>query len=458
MNERELLKLQKQLAFYEQLTALLNGVVKEKGEDIQNNEQYCEALKWKITRMIEEVYKLDILNDDFDLGSFVAQNIDATIERMKVQMDKPWLRDKLTLGLMGHFNSGKTTALNLIFDENFATRNRENTALATYLVYGNNTDKLTVVDKGGKSQVISLKDGELFDYAKGIRNFPFARIFDYLVKESQNKVLSNLTFIDTPGLSSTNEHSEPTMKAVSSCDAIFWFINLTESVTKEDLNFIKKNLADKPIYVVLSFADDVESLDGSKKVVCDIFRKENVDVKAYFLLGRDKEMQASFKKLVTSKLNEVIKEYEVYNPYAHIYALVLKFEEVVLGFQKALTEAHNELDHATDQIADTYKNSQNQYGSACNSCVSRLNNMADTFNNRCSGATFCGGASGAMASDFNGVVSALQRMGEAYDRIDFQKLVEYGQKIGQMGELQSKINRASEVLAEIKEIKSIFED
>lgn len=49
-------------------------------------------------------------------------------------------------------------------------------------------------------------------------------------------------------------------------------------------------------------------------------------------------------------------------------------------------------------------------------------------------------------------------MGEAYDRIDFQKLVEYGQKIGQMGELQSKINRASEVLAEIKEIKSIFED
>lgn len=169
-------------------------------------------------------------------------------------------------------------------------------------------------------------------------------------------------------------------------------------------------------------------------------------------------MQASFKKLVTSKLNEVIKEYEVYNPYAHIYALVLKFEEVVLGFQKALTEAHNELDHATDQIADTYKNSQNQYGSACNSCVSRLNNMADTFNNRCSGATFCGGASGAMASDFNGVVSALQRMGEAYDRIDFQKLVEYGQKIGQMGELQSKINRASEVLAEIKEIKSIFED
>ena len=99
MNERELLKLQKQLAFYEQLTDLLNGVVKEKGEDIQNNEQYCDALKWKITRMIEEVYKLDILNDDFDLGSFVAQNIDATIERMKVQMDKPWLRDKLTLGL-----------------------------------------------------------------------------------------------------------------------------------------------------------------------------------------------------------------------------------------------------------------------------------------------------------------------------------------------------------------------
>jgi hypothetical protein len=467
MNEREVLKLQKQLAFYERLTALLNGVVKEKGEEIRKNEMFCDALKWKVTRMTEEVYKLDFLDDDFDLRSFVAQNIDAPIERMKVQLDKPWLRDKLTIGLMGHFNSGKTTALNLIFDENFATRNRENTALATYLVSGDTTNKLTLVDKGGKSQIINIEEGELFDYAKGIRNFPFARIFDYLVKESKNKVLTNLTFIDTPGLSSTNEHSEPTMKAVSSCDAIFWFVNLTESVSEDDIKFIKKHFffkeqgtekQIKPIYVILSFADDVESMDESAKVVRQRFRNEGIAVKAYFLLGRDDKMKSTFKNLVTSKLHEVIGEYDVYNPYAHIYAIVLKFEEIVLGFQKALTEGHNRLDQETDKIADAYKNSQNKYSSACNSCVSRLNNMADTFNNRCSGATFCGGASGAMASDFNGVVSALQKMGEAYDNIDIQKLVEYGHKISQMGELQSKINRSSEVLAEIKEIKSIFED
>lgn len=449
---------EKKLAFYEQLNALLNGVVKEKGEEIRNNEMFCDVLKWRITHNIEEIYKLDFLPDDFDLRSFITQNVDAPIERMKEQMDKPWLKEKLTIGLMGHFNSGKTTALNLIFDEKFATKNRENTALATYLTYGSQTDNITIVDKGGKSQVISIAESALFDYATGIRNFPFARIFDYLVKESRNKVLENLTFIDTPGLSSSNEHSEPTIRAVSTCDAIFWFINLTESVAQNDIKFILDNLKDKPIYVVLSFADDVESLDRSMNAAKKEFEKGDIDVKAYFLLGRNKKIQADFKTEVTKRLYEVIKRHEVYNPYAHLYQIVAEFEELLVLAQRSLTEAHNELDKETDNIADAYRSSQNRYGSACQNCVSRLNNMADTFDRRCSGAIMCGGASGALASDFNGVVESLNSMATAYDAIDITKLVDYGQLVGKMGYLQGKIDRAAEVLADLKEIKKIFEN
>lgn len=449
---------EKKLVFFERFTALLNGTVKEKAEEVKEGEKFCDTLKWNVTRLVEEVYKLDFLNDSFDLSSFVNENISGPIERMKIQMDKPWLKNKLTLGLMGHFNSGKTTALNLIFNENFATKNRENTALATYLVYGSNTAKITIVDKGSKSQLIDVADSDLFDYAQGVKNFPFARIFDYLVKESSNKVLEQITFIDTPGLSSTNEHSEPTMNAVLSCDAIFWFINLTEGVAKNDIQFINTYLSGKPIFVVLSFADDVESLDRSVAVARNEFKKAGIEVKAYFLLGRNKNMQSEFKNLVTSKLKEITQDFEVYNPYAHIYQVVLGMEEILLDAQKALTAEHSRLDKETDKLADSYTDSQRRYGSACSNCVSRLNNMIDTFNNRCANAMFCGGAFGALSGDINIVVDSLGKMGTAYDAIDIQKLVEYGQLISKMGYLEMKLEKSAEILEEVKKLKKIFGD
>ena len=447
---------EKKMNFYNRLTDLLNGVVKEKSEDVRKREYFCDVLKWNITKIIEEIYKLDFLSDEIDLRSFISENVDDPIERMKIQMDKPWLNDKLTIGLMGHFNSGKTTALNLIFDENFATKNRENTALATYLTYGENPDVITIVDKGGKSQIIPLSDGELFDYSKGIRNFPFARIFDYLVKDSRNKILENLTFIDTPGLSSSNEHSEPTMKAISTCDAIFWFINLTDSAAIEDVKFIETYLKEKPLYVVLSFADAVESLKASKDVVVSEFKKRNIDVKHYFILGRNSQFQTEFKQSTIKKLKELINEYEVYNPYAHLYGFVSWMENVLIDSQKALTDSNNKINKKTNEILNNYKSSENRYSSAWENCTNRINNMIETFQQRCSGAFMCGGASGAIASDLNSVIDSLKRMANSYQEIDLSQLVEYGHLTMAMSEVQSKIERASEILTEIKELKNVF--
>ena len=290
----------KKILFLERLTRLLNGAIKEKNQSAIESEKFCEALKWKISRIMEEIYKLDYLSDDFELSSFVSSHIVAPIERMKEQMDKPWLKDKLTIVLLGHFNAGKTTALNLIFDENFATERRENTALATYLVSGNNTEVLTVVDKGGKSQEISVEDSSLFDYSTaGFRNFPFARIFEYVVKESKNRLLSQLTFIDTPGLNASNEHSEPSIRVIPNCDAIFWFIKLTGSVPETDLKFIKENISDKALFIIFSFVDAVENREKSVSVALQRFEDFEIDVKDYFLLGRRSEIQNEFKKHIT---------------------------------------------------------------------------------------------------------------------------------------------------------------
>ena len=79
----------KKILFLERLTRLLNGAIKEKNQSAIESEKFCEALKWKISRIMEEIYKLDYLSDDFELSSFVSSHIVAPIERMKEQMDKP---------------------------------------------------------------------------------------------------------------------------------------------------------------------------------------------------------------------------------------------------------------------------------------------------------------------------------------------------------------------------------
>lgn len=447
----------KKILFLERLTKLLNGSIKEKDKATIEAENFCDVFKWKLSRIMEEIYKLDYLSDDFDLSSFVNSHIVAPVERMKEQMNKPWLKNKLTIGLFGHFNSGKTTALNLMFDERFATACRENTALATYLVSGNNSEFLTVVDKAGKSQEISLEDSSLFDFTAGIRNFPFARIFEYVVKESNKKLLSQLTFIDTPGLDATNEHSEPSIRVIPNCDVIFWFIKLTGSTSDSDLKFIRDNMSEKSIYIIFSFVDAVEDKDKAIEIALQRFKDCEIEIKGYFELGKNKLIQERFKEETIKSLDYIASNYNVYNPSAHLYSTMCNMEELLVNFLKDATNAINKLDKETDKMSDFYTSSRSKFATAWNNCTARINSTIDTFNSRCSNATFCGGASGAIANNINSIVSSLKNMGEAYDEIDGSKLVEFGHYMSLMSQHQSKNERASELLKEIQDLRKIFE-
>lgn len=99
-------------------------------------------------------------------------------------------------------------------------------------------------------------------------------------------MLSQLTFIDTPGLNATNEHSEPSIRVIPNCDAIFWFIKLTGSVSEADLKFIKENINDKALFVIFSFVDAVENKEKSIEIALQRFKDFEIEVKGYFQLGR----------------------------------------------------------------------------------------------------------------------------------------------------------------------------
>ena len=67
------------LEFFDELTSLLKGNVKPKSEDTINGEAFCDALKVQITKLLEETHKLDILSDDFNLSSFISENVDLSL-------------------------------------------------------------------------------------------------------------------------------------------------------------------------------------------------------------------------------------------------------------------------------------------------------------------------------------------------------------------------------------------
>lgn len=447
------------LSFYEQLTTLLKGNVKPKSDEVIGGEEFCDSLRKIITDLFEETHKLDVFSDEFNLREFLREHIDRPIERMKEQMEKTWLRDKLTIGLMGHFSTGKTTALNLMFGESFTTDGHENTALATYLTYGTNTNVVTIVDKAGQSQELTLDQCGLLDYAKGVEDFPFARIFNYMVKENKNKTLKDLTIIDTPGLFSTKvDHSIPTMNVVSSCDAIFWFINITDSASKEDINVIHKYVGSLPLYIVFSYVDargtTPQTVDEAIKKILQEIKKNEIDCKGFLKLGKRDSVRQQFKSEADVILKKLANEHEAYVPAAHIFEVINFLEGFLVKCKNDFTQAVTDLDSETDKLYDEYQSSCRSFVTECNNSQSHFNNMVDTFNNRCNGATFCVGAYSALCNNINSISESLRRMVRAYNSMDSSKLVEYGNGVARMNMCQYKLDRVSEILSKLNELKN----
>lgn len=449
---------EKKLVFFDKLTAILKGNVNPKSEETLHGELFCDWLKLQISKLFEQTHRLDLFSDEFNFSEFLAQNIEYPLERMKVQMEKTWLRDKLTIALMGHFTTGKTTALNILFDEAFQTNRHENTALATYLTHGKKQDHITLVDRAGQSQKLTLEQCSILDYSEGVRDFPFARIFDYMVKENDHSLLKELTVIDTPGLFATKTgHSAPTMNVVSSCDAIFWFINVTTSLTSADIKVIKESLAGLPLYIVFSYVDargtNVSQVDSAISSMLKALKKEGIEPKGHLKLGKSADIQAKFKSDALSLLKRLASENEVYDPSSHILAVINFLEDFLVKCQKQLRDLIGEVESETDRLLSDYRSSSRSFATECSNCINRLNNMVDTVNSRCSNVMVCTGTYNVICNNINSVQSSFKQMLQAYDDMDVSKLVEYGNGMANKSRYQNLLDSVSDILKNVKKLK-----
>lgn len=440
--------------FLQRLTSLLNSEVRTKTKEDVESEEFCEVLKWQLTRCFEDALKIDALPDDFKFAPFIAQHVNAPIERMKEQIEKPWLKDKLTIGLLGHFSTGKTTALNLILSENLPTNESENTALAAYLINGTGNE-MSIVTKSGQTLILKDEDSKVLDYATG-EKFPFARIFDYIVKENRSQLLDKLTFIDTPGLGRNPQHSEPTISALQSCNAVIWFVKVTDSISLSDIKFIQENIGERTLYVVLSFVDDVEYPDKTIKTIKDRFSKDGITVQEYFTLGNSPSLKSEFREKIVNSLKKAAENYDADNPHEHIDLIINSLEEVVVSYKKLVTEEYNELDKETDKLAEDYLRTFNTSVTELTTCWRFLSNLIDTFNSRCAVATLCKGAHNAIGSLLDSCHESFIKMLKEMNTIDATKLIDLGQGKSEMCSKNLRSKQAGEILENINKLKKNF--
>ena len=451
------------LSFIKDFQALLDERIEPESEEIRNTKLGCEMLKFEIRDILERIKALDILNDDFSVIDICEHEVELPLRRYVEQCKKPWLQDKLTIALMGHLKTGKTSAMNCYFGEDFPTSSEEATALATYLYDGDNPKQTAMlVDKEGGVQEINAEQLQLFSLENSF-NFPFARMFSYIAKKSKHPALSNKTFIDTPGLFSSNsEHAYTTYKVLDYCDVVFWFVDCRKSISETEITFIKEQIGDKPIYIIFSFVDGRGTTESGIIKAQDVIKQKlsenGVSIQGYLQFGRKESTQEQFRKEFGKTIESLGNNYQTIAPISQIIQLLLVLQEkIVLSAQKEFTEQKNKKKKELDEIANNISGAARSVQSAFSSVGNRFSGMINTLDNRCANVTFCtGGAYNTLRSNVSQLASSLQTIAEAWDNVDYDVIAQFGALSANIGRLEDIISRLDSINSDINEILNKF--
>ena len=458
--------------FYQSLTQILQKEAILKNAKVTELEENYTIIQWMIRDIVERIHKLDLFSDDFSISNFLENSINAPIGRILMQQQKPWLNDKLTIGLVGHFNSGKTSFLNTLFGENFPVAWKETTALPCYLTHGNNTNTHKLVYKDNSVIEIDDQQAQLLNFVT-TNNFPFAKVFDYLVKENDNNLLQNVSFIDTPGLASTIDgHTDPTFQIIQYCDIILWFIPITDGdLDTDSIRFIKNNIQEKPIFFVFTFADDPAwDYEQVKQQVLNTANKNDIKVIGYLKYEHPHKWMIEKKDSMPEEHYILMKEeYDarinnIKNDFQQLYdqsisqhkrsspisllieSLNLLLDFVILGNQR-IRELIDETTKDQETTLNEYKKNMRTFTTSIQGLGDRCTQIIDTFNQRCSNVLFCTSTSTVIANQINHITENLNEMIDAFNNIDGSQLVIYGR-------YESSIEKFNEISKSLDEIKT----
>ena len=450
----------RQETFFSDFSLLLKKPIKPESEETKMARDFADSLKWTLRNLVHQVAKLDLGLDVKTAESLLDGYVEKPLIRFVEQQSKPWMRDKLTIAIMGHYSHGKTSVLNCLFDQHFPVQGSESTALATYLSYGENTNIINLVDKGGSIQEIldEKKEVGLLDY-KISNNFPFARFFDYIEKECNVSLLENLTFIDTPGLfSEKTGHSDPTTNVLVQTDVILWCERLDRGFEDTSIEFLQKSVSptEKPIFLLGTFADNVRNTEDVLSHFVSKAEDNGIKLSGCFIFGKDQTLQKEFKNDFYSHASNWAEEYETVDPITQILYLVHSMIDFLKDRQKQIKEALTQLNSKSDELENNLVKAFKRFNSSTNSFQNSYSNLIDTFNSRCVGAWGCGGAEGAMRSRIDSTRSSWNSVIDAYNNIEINDALAIGNIANKLADVENDGKAVDDLIQEFENIYKQF--
>ncbi len=214
------------------------------------------------------------MNDSlFDLmrASGPSDRTAVEIENLKNEFDvwqnlekKHWLRNKRTIAFVGEFSAGKTSIVNSILKQNdpdailLPESVKATTAIPTYISNTLGRSSFVFLTPNNQLKTMSestfkMVDKDVLDNVKGTSS-----LIKYFVMSYQNKALSDLSILDTPGFDSNDsEDTVRTIEVINECDALFWVIDVNKGeLNKTSIKTIKENLH-RPLFIVINKVDTV---------------------------------------------------------------------------------------------------------------------------------------------------------------------------------------------------------
>lgn len=415
-------------AYYKRFINLASSQTEGK-EKVREIQEVTGILKYALRQVVEMMDKeklFDGFSEEFDIfnnkcdGStniFASYFFDSPLDMFAEYARKPWSKNKLSVGLYGRMSAGKTSVLNTLFDEKFPVCTGENTAVPTYLYYGDECNYISLVDAQDSIQKIDISEISIIDWDKSY-HFPFHRMYDYIAKQNNSEVLLNFTFVDAPGVfSGTSSNHIAADKSIEKIDIIVWVTDLNQSFGEEEKKYLSDHANGKPVYIVTTFTNRMtdEQYQKGKQVIID--RIEETDINLKGILRYDSNCPEKFKEnfhniVITGTIADG--EITPVAPEDTLMFGITYLQKVLEANLSHYTEARVTAVNKQEEIENAIKNQSNTFRNRVNDVLGSHSHLCNEYND----SYFLS----AMLAPINRLTGDLNRMIDSYNDMDIVNL------------------------------------
>jgi len=389
-----------------------------------------------------------------ELRSFVDNLNMYTMEFIEACIDEPlrkwarlermsWLKDKCVVGVMGRYSTGKTTLMNSLLKLNLPTDSEANTALPTYIANGSQTE-YRILDVNGEIKKIPESMVKLFDHEYS-GNFPFSKIIQYIVLNQNAELLRKISFLDTPGVSKDERDMNLTASVTNQCDLIFWLVSaMNGQLDKFEISFLKEHIADKNLYIILTFTDQCYDVAGVKITIEKTLRKEGIVYKGILEFTNEKtQVENSLQKIIATLQTEA-KSFETFQPIASLENVLNGINGQITVLLLETTKNKNEIEKECTNYLNRIKNIFSSFDSSLDSSTRELNSLSSTVNNRCSNVMLCGETKRQLQGNLSSLINRYNSMIDDFNELDLSEIVTFGEMKVHLQNYESHIESLTE--------------